>query len=626
MSNSQDNLRAPQKGGPRVFTGTPVSRGFASGTICRIHSARNVVISDRCIPKENVAAEIQRLKDAFAATKAQIAALAATLKQQADDNAAAIFDGHLMIVDDQLFFDSCQRNVTEQLHTAEWAVSKTAGKLASLFANMDDAYLSERVQDVGDITKRLLSNLQGESETPRLDVCDHPCILVADELLPSETLALPKHLILGIATDHGSATSHASLLARALKIPAVVGLGNFSETVLKGDTILLDGSSGMVIVNPDSDQHQMFEEIRAKHERTSSKVFGQLNQQRGATKDGHPVPLLANVDCCTPIEELTAVNAEGVGLFRTEYQWLSLNREPTEDEQYEAYMKMVVGAHPRVRPGWTHGSAPTTDPDETIPPVVIRAWDLGGDKAVQDSHGKEANPFLGNRSIRFLLNAPDVFRRQLRAILRASAHGNIAVMYPMVSTIEELRAANQELTLCMEQLRAEGIAFDEGLKRGVMIEVPAAVLIADELSKACDFFSIGSNDLIQYTLAVDRLNEKISRLYQPTHPAVLKLIEMTVQAAGRARLSETAAGGIPVSVCGEMASDPVLAVLLVGLGVNELSMAPSQIPHVKYALSQVTLEEAQALASHARAMSSEPANRIYAACRDRLLKQMPEIN
>jgi phosphotransferase system enzyme I (PtsI) len=242
---------------------------------------------------------------------------------------------------------------------------------------------------------------------------------------------------------------------------------------------------------------------------------------------------------------------------------------------------------------------------------------LGGDKTIWDVRGKEANPFLGNRSIRFLLNEPDVFRRQLRAILRASAHGKFAVMYPMISTLEELRAANQELMLCMEQLRAEGVAFDETLERGVMIEIPSAALIADALSKESDFFSIGSNDLIQYTLAVDRLNEKVAHLYQPTHPAVLKLIDLTVQ-AGRG-------GGCPVSVCGEMASDPVLAVLLVGLGVNELSMTPSQIPHVKYALSQVTLAEAQALADHARSMSSETADHIYASCRDRLLKQIPDL-
>ena len=581
-----------------MFTGIPVSRGFASGAVCLVHSTCGNAISDQLIQAGQAASEAQRLKDAFAATKAQIAALSAEAKQQADDSAAAIFDGHLMIVEDQLFFDTCQRNVTNMLHNAEWAVSETARKFVTLFAGMDDTYLRERSKDVGDIVKRILSNLQGNAEEPRLALGEHPCILVADELLPSETLALPKQLILGIATDHGSATSHASLLARALKIPAVVGLGTFSEYVRTGDLVLLDGASGTLIANPDRHQQQAFEELRMKHEHNGSKVREQINRKPGALRDGHPMPLLANVDCCTPIGELTAVHAEGIGLFRTEYQWLSLDREPTEDEQYDAYMKMAQAAGGGQR-------------------VTIRVLDLGGDKLPWKTSSKEANPFLGNRSIRLLLNAPDVFRRQLRAILRTSAHGNIAVMYPMVSTLDELRAANRELDVCREQLRAEGIAFDPCIPRGVMIEVPSAALIADALGREADFLSIGSNDLIQYTLAVDRLNEKVAHLYQPTHPAVLKLMDLTVQAGQSC--------GCPVTVCGEMASDPVLAVLLAGLGVNALSMTPSLIPRVKYALSQVTQTEAQALADSVRAMSAEPAEHIYASCRDRLLKRVPDL-
>ena len=580
-----------------VFSGIPVSRGFAAGRVCLIRAAGGSAVSDERIPKENVAAEMARLEGAVAATKAQIAALAVQLKQQVGDTTAAILDGHLMILDDPFFSDSCTREITLRLHNAEWAVNETARKIASIFADMDDPYLRERSKDVGDIVKRVLRNLQGNATEPHLALGEHPCVIVADEMFPSDTLALPKNLILGIATDHGSATSHASLLARALRIPAVVGLGNLSERIQTGDLVLLDGASGTVTVNPDDAQRHAFEALRAQVH-TNCDAFAQLNRHPGLTRDGHPVPLLANADYRTPTEDLTAVNAEGVGLFRTEYQWLSLNREPTEDEQYEEYVKMAraVGSSQR---------------------VIIRAWDMGGDKDVWDGRGKEANPFLGNRSIRLLLNAPDIFRRQLRAILRASAYGKLAVMYPMVATIEELRAANRMLALCMDELRVEGVAFDVALARGVMIEVPAAVLIADALSQEADFFSIGSNDLIQYTLAVDRLNEKVSQLYQPTHPAVLKLIDLTVQAG--------LSCDCPVSVCGEMASDPVLAVLLVGLGVNELSMTPCQIPHVKYALSRVTRKEAQALAEQACAMTSETADSIYAICRDRLRKQIPDL-
>jgi len=598
MSSKQDNAQQPPRGTPQAFTGIPVSRGLVSGTVCLARAVGVSAVSEARLQKEHLAPEVKRLDDAFTETKAQIAALADTLKQQVGGFSMGILDGYLMMIDDSLFIDSCKKKITRKLHNAEWAVNETGREFAAIFDQMEDAYLSERSKDVGDIVKRILRNLQGMSDEPRIALGDQPCVIVADELFPSETLALPKHLILGIATDHGSTTSHASLLARALNIPAVVGLGRFSEHTRTGDPILLDGASGMVILHPDSSQQQAFEEMRAQV-RTNSKALKQLSRKPGATRDGHAVPLLANVDIHTPIKEMSAVHAEGIGLFRTEYQWLALNREPTEDEQYHAYMKMAQAMTGNRK-------------------AVIRALDLGGDKMIGDDRRKEANPFLGNRSIRLLLNTPEVFRRQLRAILRASAHGNVAVMYPMVSALEELRAANRALASCMEQLRAEGIAFDPGLKCGVMIETPSAALIADALGKETDFFSIGSNDLIQYTLAVDRLNEEVSHLYQPTHPAVLKLIELTVHAG--------LANGCPVTVCGEMAADPVLAVLLVGYGVNELSMTPSQIPHVKYALSRITRKEAQALAEQVCAMTSETADCIYASCRERLSKQAPDLS
>jgi phosphotransferase system enzyme I (PtsI) len=308
---------------------------------------------------------------------------------------------------------------------------------------------------------------------------------------------------------------------------------------------------------------------------------------------------LANVDHTTAKDDLSAVHAEGVGLFRTEYLWLSLDREPTEKEQYKAYSKIVCGLPKGQK-------------------VVIRALDLGGDKMATGSHLKEANPFLGNRSIRFLLNDLPMFRRQLRAILRASAHGHVLLMYPMIATLEEFRAANSELKHCKNELRLEGVPFDDKIKVGAMIEVPAAALIADELAKEADFFSIGTNDLVQYTLAVDRQNETVSSLYQPTHPAVLRLINMTVR-AGHVHQR-------PVAVCGEMASDPVLAVLLIGLGVDELSVSPNQIPQLKYVLSQVTLEDARALAADVLGKSHCLADEIYAHCKATINKWVPGIS
>ncbi|MCL1919830.1 MAG: phosphoenolpyruvate--protein phosphotransferase [Kiritimatiellaeota bacterium] len=583
------------KAAQKEFKGIPVSRGFARGPARIVRRTGGGELSDSRIPRANIPAETERLEQALAQTREQIAAQAAQVRQQIGDTTAAILESHLMILDDPFFANACKEQVAKQ-HNAEWSVAEAARKIAALFADMGDPYLRERAKDVSDIVKRILRNLQGGPADPHLDIGKEPCVIVADELLPSETLALPKHLILAIATDHGSATSHASLLARALRIPAVVGLRRFSQSVRNGHLVLLDGNTGAVTVKPGADSEQAFEQARASAP-APSEPCAALIQSPSQMGCGHPMPLLANADFRTLPEELTAVNAEGVGLFRTEYQWLSLNREPTEDEQCQTYTRIA-----RILKGKR---------------AVIRAWDLGGDKEAPDSRGNEVNPFLGNRSIRLLLHAPETFRRQLRAILRASAHGKLAVMYPMISTLEELRAANRILAGCMAELRAEGIPFDPALPRGAMIEVPSAALIADALAKESDFFSIGSNDLIQYTLAVDRLNEKVSRLYQPTHPAVLKLIDLTVRAG--------ASCGRPVAVCGEMASDPVLAVLLAGLGVNELSMMPSQIPQVKHALSKVPHAEAQALAGHALAMSSETADAIFAICRERVLKQVPDL-
>jgi phosphotransferase system enzyme I (PtsI) len=508
---------------------------------------------------------------------------------------ATIMDGHEMLVEDATVIGYLEKRIKDHLYNAEWAVSCTAHHFAGVFNQMNDEYLRERANDVHDIARRILRNLRGQDD--QILTFTEPRIVVATELTPSETILLPKEMVLGLATDRGSVTSHASLLARAMGIPAVVGIGRFSEHVRTGDRILLDGSRGKVILNPGASTQQAFAKVVARAHQIMETV-DQFRQKPGLTRDGYPISLLANVDHKTGKEELQAVNAQGVGLFRTEYLWLSLDREPTEEEQYKAYSKLV-DALPK---------------DQEI---VIRALDLGGDKMVTGSHFKEANPFLGNRSIRFLLNEPKMFQRQLRAILRTSAHGNVSIMYPMIATLEEFRAANAALNQCKQTLKAEGIPFNDQIKTGVMIEVPSAALIADELAQEADFFSIGTNDLVQYTLAVDRLNENVSHLYQPTHPAVLRLIDMTVR-AGHAH-------DCPVAVCGEMASDPVLAVLLIGLGVDELSMAPNQIPQIKYVLSQVTIEDARALAKDVLSRSNCLGETLYADCKAVIKKWVPDV-
>ena len=582
----------------RMMTGLAASRGFVAGPVFLFRTTTSDQVPEYRVEQDQIAHEVSRLSDAFALTRSQIRSLESELKKRISGDAVAIFDGHLMILDDPSFIGSCKEKVTKNQINAEAAVNGVSEKFSSIFAAMDDAYLRERSQDVSDIAKRIIRNLSGGADAQAFRV-EQPCIVVADELTPSETISLPKNLILGFATDRGSTTSHASLLARALGIPAVVGLGSLSETVKTGDLLLLDGSRGKVILNPGNEERLAFEKMVARL-KTLEEKLEQGKLAPGATSDGHAVPMLANVDHSTPMTGLYSVGAEGVGLYRSEYLWLTFDREPTEDEQAHAYTA-AVRAMPEGQP------------------VTIRVLDLGGDKMTKSAGTghKEANPFLGNRSIRYLLRYPEVFRRQLRAILRASAHGNVQLMYPMVATIDELRAANLELRGCMAELKAAGTPFDEEIRRGVMIEIPAAALIADTLAKESDFFSIGTNDLIQYTLAVDRVNETVARLYQPTHSAVLQLIDMTVQAAH--------SHGLRVTVCGETAADPVMAVLLVGMGVDELSMSPNLIPIVKKIISQISLADANSLADTVRRMRGSPADKVYTYCRNQVLKLAPDL-
>ena len=581
----------------RVLTGLAVSRGSVSGVAYLFHiAAADEQVPDYRVKPDQAEHELARLMDAFDSTRSQICALMSEVKERISEDEAAIFDGHLMILDDPSFIGSCKEKISNDLCNAESAVKQVMEKYAAVFAAMDDAYLRERGQDIGDIARRIIRNLSGASDTLALRV-DRPCIVVADELSPSETISLPKDLILGLATDRGSTTSHASLLARALGLPAVVGLGSLSEVVKTGDLLLLDGTRGQVTVNPGKDEQAAFEEMMART-KPQDELSGQAEVTLGQTADGRSVPFLVNADSSTPAEDLRSVGAEGIGLYRSEYLWLRDNREPGEDEQASAYEAAVRG----VPAGY---------------PVTIRLLDLGGDKITKSRKTrKETNAFLGTRSIHYLLQHPDVLRRQLRAVLRASACGNVRIMYPMIATVDDLQMANDELRTCMAQLKAEGIAFDESIKRGVMIETPAAALIADALARECDFFSIGTNDLIQYTLAVDRTDETAARLYQPAHPAVLQLMELAVRAAH--------AHGLKVSVCGETAADPVMAVLFVGMGVDTLSMSSTFIRPVKTVISQITQADAMALSDAVRGMSGLPADEVYAFCRKQVMALVPD--
>ena len=569
----------------KIFSGLAASRGCAAGPAYVFRSAAEIQVPDYEILPDEADAEWKRLESAIAATREQIEAMAAELERRVNsESGSSVFQGHLMMLSDPEMMESYSRHIRDLHENASLAVWRTVDKYCRIFESMDDAYLRERISDIRDVAHRIIRNLRGNDDAG--ERMERPGILVADELTPAETIGLPREMILGIATGKGSLTSHATLLARALGIPAVVGLKEFTGEVKTGDELLLNGTNGTVIANPGSDELAEFG--RFVHDEMAAAETAVPPEAPAATSDGFRVRLCANVDPNTAWEDVVNSGAEGVGLYRTEYIWMSVGRKPTEEEQLAFYLDAV----------------------DSLPEgfeITVRLFDLGGDKMVdEDALHREANPFLGNRSVRFLLRNPEVLRSQLRAVLKASARGKIKILYPMIATVEEVRAINIELLRCMDELRIAGEPFDENIRRGIMIEIPAAALISDALAREVDFFSIGTNDLIQYTLAVDRSNETVSRLYQPTHPGVLKLINMAIEAAHRA--------GIEVSVCGEVASDPVFSALLVGMGVDSLSMSPRLLGAVKSIIRSHRSTDLASIAQEALKMQSNTSARIYAHC------------
>ena len=584
-----------------TVAGLSISRGLVAGPafLYRADSLPNV--PERTLTPEAVADELARFQAARAIARDQLTTLIGRLRENGNSGGEAdVFENHIELFDDVLLVAAVERNIREDRVNAETAVRRAMGEFREVFARMKDAYLRERARDLDDIERRILRVLTSTEETT-LSQIDRPSIIVADDLTPSETVSLRRDFVLGFATDRGSTTSHVALLARALGIPAVAGLGDISSRVHTGDTILLDGTGGTVTLDPDAKARADFDEMI----RRSRELYIQLADgpsRSGGMKDGAPVTFRANVQPGVPLCGLATYGAEGIGLYRSEYLWLGEDGNPSEEKQTKVYTDAA-----RVVAGMGAGAR-----------VIFRALDLGGDKLMNGTLYREANPFLGCRSIRWLLLHRDVFRTQLRAILRASAAGPSSVMYPMIATRDELREANKELERAKEELAAEGVPFDANIPHGCMIAVPSAALAAGQLASEADFFSIGTNDLVQYTLAADRGNEQVAYLYQPAHPAVIKLVDMTVAAAK--------AKGIPVAVCGESAADPVLAALWIGLGVSSLSMGASGIPVVKKVLRGISSAEAAGLADQVRAMCADSsAADIYAFCRQFILDKVPDF-
>ena len=508
---------------------------------------------------------------------------------------ASIFDAHLLVLEDPMLIDEVTRLIQEQKLNAEFAFHQVAEKYGATLSSMDDEYLRERAADLRDVTARVLDNLLGRTTETEVHKLREPCIIISYDLAPSTTALLDRKLVLGFATDAGSKTSHTAIMARSLQIPAVVGLHDASKQLKTGQYVLIDGYNGLLIVNPTDQTLFEYGQLVRKQVNLEEKLRD-LRDKPAITLDGVRIMLSANIEQAVDAEHVLACGAEGVGLFRTEYFYLNRETLPTEEEQFQAYRQVAAALKPN--------------------PVVIRTVDLGGDKFISHlSMPQELNPFLGWRAIRFCLQERDIFRAQLRAILRASVEGNIKMMYPMISGLEELNQANALVEECRRELQARNVPIGDSIEVGAMIEIPSAVLAADSLARRVKFFSIGTNDLIQYSLAVDRLNEKIAHLYEPTHPAIVRLLKTTVESGRR--------NGIRVAVCGEMAGDPALVPLLLGLGVDELSVAIPAVPRVKFLIRRIKVSEARELAEFA--LNCESGSEILARSQDLARRIAPSL-
>ncbi len=564
------------RSGEKIYRGLAVSAGICRGPV--VLAGRNTdCIPTRTIEESELPDELARLEKALVLTRQQILEVQRKVGEAMGADDASIFDAHLLVLEDRTLLEEVTRLMEQKRINVEYAFSQVAAKYANTLAKIDDEYLRERAADMRDVTARILNNLQGREEVDLRNLTE-PCILVSYDLAPSSTAMLDKKVVLGFVTELGGRTSHTAIMARSLQIPAVVGIPNLSQILETGQYALLDGYNGLFIVNPTDQTLFEYGQLVQKQVSLQTKLKDTVDKP-AVTLDGSPIVLSANIELATDADAVKSSGANGVGLFRTEYLFIKREILPTEEEQFEAYRSVAQALNPS--------------------PVIIRTLDLGGDKFLGHLQvPSEVNPFLGWRAIRFCLQEKEIFRAQLRAILRASAFGNVKMMYPMISCLEELEQASALVEEYKAELTRENVAFNPKLEIGVMIEIPSAVVVADSLAKRVSFFSIGTNDLIQYTLAVDRLNDKIAHLYAPTHPAILQLIKMTVEAAHR--------NNIWVGVCGEMASDAELVPLLLGLGVDELSASPAYVPQIKFMLRRLKMGEARGLVDFALQSESPP--------------------